>query len=219
MQFIEHSIIGIRSAVITLVRRSSPLAFVLIPMVHIGEREFFAEVAARARRCDLIVAEGLPSRYVPVQKWVSTLRFDSLVDQTTALDLEHLGVPVQWEVPPAEWKATPAGSPAKRTAQQVKHALNDIAAAGFLRFVGRYGSLSDLPSVDQVNIREWRDSDRRGEQLVHCLDDLHRQRHEEPIKVAVVWGAAHMAGVVDHLIDHYRYYVGGAEWISVARRP
>ncbi len=44
MQYIEASVIGVRSAVITLKRRATPLRFVLIPMVHVAEPGFYREV-------------------------------------------------------------------------------------------------------------------------------------------------------------------------------
>src|SRR5215472_4091754 len=69
MQFIESSIIGIRSAVITLTHRTTPLRFILFPMVHVAEQQFYDEVAARARLCQLIVAEGIPSQFAPAQEW------------------------------------------------------------------------------------------------------------------------------------------------------
>ena len=58
MQFIESSVVGVRSAVITLACRSGPLRFVLFPMIHVGERSFYAQVTARLRECAIIVAEG-----------------------------------------------------------------------------------------------------------------------------------------------------------------
>jgi predicted O-methyltransferase YrrM len=57
MQYIESSVIGIRSAVITLKRRVTPLRFILFPMVHIGEPEFFRSVAARAGECELFAED------------------------------------------------------------------------------------------------------------------------------------------------------------------
>src|SRR2546423_13519279 len=59
MQIIEQSIAGVRSAVLRLTRRDTPLRFEIYPMVHIGEPAFYAAVADRLRRCDLIVAEGV----------------------------------------------------------------------------------------------------------------------------------------------------------------
>ena len=83
MQFIESSIIGIRSAVITLTRRTTPLKFILFPMVHVAEQRFYDEVAARARLCQLIVAEGAPSRFAPMQEAMARHRGDHLVDLLT----------------------------------------------------------------------------------------------------------------------------------------
>jgi hypothetical protein len=60
MQFIEASIIGLRSAVITLKHQMARPRIMLFPMVHVGEQAFYDEVAARVRRCQLIVAEGAP---------------------------------------------------------------------------------------------------------------------------------------------------------------
>lgn len=132
MQYIESSLIGIRSAVITLKRRVTPLRFVLIPMVHVAEPEFYREVAALAGECALIVAEGAPSRYAPMQTMMSRVRWDRLVDQLTGLDLESLGVPVQWEYVMDD---RPKSGREKAKAQIV-----DSASAVLLRALGRYGS-------------------------------------------------------------------------------
>ncbi|WP_433384065.1 hypothetical protein ACQPZX_23070 [Actinoplanes sp. CA-142083] len=58
MQIVEVSVVGVRSAVLQLKRADTPLRFHFFPMVHIGEPDFYACVADRLRRCDLIVAEG-----------------------------------------------------------------------------------------------------------------------------------------------------------------
>ena len=62
MQYVESSVIGLRSAVFTLARLATPLRFVVFPMVHVAEPDFYRQVAERAGECDLIVAEGAPVR-------------------------------------------------------------------------------------------------------------------------------------------------------------
>jgi hypothetical protein len=37
--------------------------------------------------------------------------------------------------------------------------------------------------------------------------------------VAVVFGAAHIPAVVDHLTGQFGYYVGDASWLAVAHAP
>lgn len=227
MQYIESSVIGIRSAVITLKHRVTPLRFVLFPMVHVAEPGFFASAQAMAGECDLIVAEGAPSRYAPMQEWMSKIRLDHLVDQMTGLDLERTGVPVQWE--------HPAPRPASSGRDQAVATAVDSAAALALRALGRYGSPLGLPSLDQSDDHDdrWEPAgggrlgryleDRvlhaRDSVLVRALGVIHQERHGEHIRVAVVYGAAHIPAVVDYLSQTFRYHVEQAEWLTVAHAP
>ncbi|XVQ06274.1 hypothetical protein ACQP1W_26820 [Spirillospora sp. CA-255316] len=228
MQFIENSVIGLRSAVITMGRRTTPLRFVLFPMVHVGERSFYDEVAARASSCDLIVAEGGPGGNAPVQRWMAGLRWDHLVDQMVALDLEALGVPIIWEHGTAESPQERARRRAARSPRdRIGHTALDSAAAFGLRALGRYGDPRGLPGLDETDMHDrWHAEGRldrfldgkdgeREKRLVRTLGTVHRERYQESIKVAVIWGAAHMTAVVDALRQDFRYYVRDAEWIMV----
>ncbi len=226
MQYIEASVIGIRSAVITVKRRATPLRFVLIPMVHVAEPDFYGEVAALAGECALIVAEGVPSRYFPMQALMSTIRWDHLVDQITALDLEGLGVPVQWEyVLDDRVKSGPEQAMAKVT---------DSGAAVLLRALGRYGSPFGLPNLEQADEHDDRwerlasgrlgraiqgQINVRDSRLVKALGAIHQERQNEPIEIAVVFGAAHIPAVVDYLTEKLGYYVANARWLTVANAP
>jgi hypothetical protein len=49
-------------------------------------------VVELAGTCALIVAEGAPARYAPLQEMMAGVCWDRLVDQLTALDLDALGV-------------------------------------------------------------------------------------------------------------------------------
>jgi hypothetical protein len=227
MQYIESSVIGVRSAVITLKRRATPLRFVLIPMVHVAEPDFYREVAALAGECALIVAEGIPARYAPMQTLMSSIRWDHLVDQLTSLDLEGLGVPVQWE-----WVVDDR---VKSGREQAMAKVADSAAAVVMRALGRYGSPLGGPSLEQADEHDDRwerlltagrlgrafeaDTQQRDSQLVRALGVIHAQRLNEPVKVAVVFGAAHIPAVVDYLTETFRYYVGNARWLTVAHAP
>ena len=227
MQYIESSVIGIRSAVITLKRQTTPLRFVLFPMVHVAEPDFYRRVAALAGECDLIVAEGAPSRYAPVQEWMSGIRWDRLVDQMTALDLEGLGVPVHWEYS--------TDNQVKSGRERILAVAADSAAAVVLRVLGRYGSPLGLPSLDQADEHDdrWERLDTgwlgriaenlvlrdRDARLVRALGAIHRERYGEPVKVAVVFGAAHIPAVIDYLTGTFRYRVQDAIWLTVAHTP
>jgi hypothetical protein len=225
VQYIESSIIGIRSAVITLKRRSTPLRFILFPMVHVAEPAFYLEVENRAGACDLIVAEGTPSADdFWLQKWVSKIRVDRLVDQLTALDLERTGVRVQWE-------DAPRRKP-KSGREQAITTATDFADAVLMKALGRFGTPLGLPSLDQSDEHddrwerlanagrigrafETKILHERDSQLVQALGAIHRERHGEQATVAVVYGAAHIPAVVDYLTQTYRYYLENSEWLTV----
>jgi hypothetical protein len=224
MQFIEHSIVGLRSAVITMTNRASPLTFVLFPMVHVAERQFYDEVADRARSCQLIVAEGLPAKYAPVHEWVARHRWGPLVDQVTALHLETLGVPVRWE----SW---PDHEPKSFREQALFHAA-DVAGAAVLGLTRQFTDLMAVMSVDQAEeyddsaqnltggklgrLMEYRVMTARDAKLVRVLGEIHRDRAAEPIKAGVVFGAAHMPAVAAYLCGELGYIASRADWLTVA---
>jgi hypothetical protein len=54
---------------------------------------------------------------------------------------------------------------------------------------------------------------------VQALGAIHRKRCGEPVKVAVVYGAAHIPAVVDFLSEDFRYHPGNAIWLIVAHAP
>lgn len=59
MQIIEVTDLAVRSAIIRLRRRETPLQFVLYPMIHVARPAFYAAVTARLKRADVVVAEGV----------------------------------------------------------------------------------------------------------------------------------------------------------------
>jgi hypothetical protein len=225
MQFIESSVIGIRSAVITLTHRTTPLRFILFPMVHVAEQQFYDEVAARARLCQLIVAEGVPSKFAPAQEWMAQQRWGDLVDEVAALRLESLGVPVRWE---AELDDQP-----KSLRDQLMSRATDVAGAAT---IGLARKLIDprgvLPSVDQAEdyeesalnltggwfnrMLEYHFRTVRDARLARMLDEIHHDRAAEPVTAGVVFGAGHMPAVAAHLCGQLGYFAASAEWLTVA---
>ncbi|MEW2353876.1 hypothetical protein [Spirillospora sp. NPDC029432] len=213
MQFIESSVIGVRATVLTLGRRTTPLRFVLFPMVHVAERSFYREVAARASECALIVAEGGPAGTMPVQERLAKLRHDHLVDQIHGLDLESLGVPVSWEYGP------PAARPAASGADRLIRTTLDAAGAVHQWLHGRYGDPRDLGELDEAEGHDLHAGDHsedgREQRLIRTLGRIHRERYTEDVGVAVIWGAWHMSAVVGALRADFRYHVRDAERLMV----
>jgi hypothetical protein len=244
MQIIEVSMIGVRSSVLSLTRRESPLRFTFYPMIHIGEAAFYAAVARRLRRCDLVVAEGVggtrsgeakvkTDRLTAGRVGVSALtasyelpaRFgrSGLVKQD--IDLAALGVPVRCPDMTDEefttgWNEVPLWQRALATTMAPLFGLHQMAF-GTRRAMARDMNLDDADWQDTFagaeSVEELLNliGGQRDRLLLAELDRIHRERHAEPITVGVVYGAQHVAPAVHGMRALHGYGVRGAEWLTV----
>jgi hypothetical protein len=135
-------------------------------MVHVGEQQFYDEVATRVRLCQVIVAEGIPSQFVPAQEWMARQRRGPFVDQVAALRLESLGVPVYWEATPDNRpKNEPgnrrgtrtgkrdgyrSGNRPKSPAEDLLSRMTDVVGAATLGLARKFIDPRILGSVDQA---------------------------------------------------------------------
>jgi hypothetical protein len=244
MQIIEVSVVGVRSSVLRLTRHDTALRFMIFPMVHLGEPAFYATVEDRLRRCDLIVAEGVgrpgtsetsaaapktAGRSAAVSALTVSYRLPArfrrcgLVVQNIGYD--SLGVPVRYPDMTAEqfdrgWKAVPRWQRALAVTASPLVGL-DRLIFGSRRMLARHLELTDLDWHDQhLDVDSMEDLlDLLGEQrdrlLIAELDKIHRQRKDEAITVAVLYGAQHVAPVVHGMRALHGYRVRGAEWLTV----
>lgn len=230
MQLIEVSMIGVRSAVITLQRPGHPLHFTIFPMVHLGADGFYQAVAARLAQCDVIVTEGVSSDSVLTRALTSTYR--------RSAKSERLGLVVQnidyaplaargIEVIRPELTADQFDRGLRKLPWKEKAAiatLSPVAAIAFRLFgtrqvLSRYLNLDDddddnpdrpneLPGLARLIL------DDRDELLTRTLGSIAQTRGEEPIDVGVVYGAEHMIAVVRSLARlGYRPRKGA--WLTV----
>jgi hypothetical protein len=228
MQFIEVSITGVRSAVITLQRDQGPLRFVLFPMAHLGSPAFYRDVSARARDCELIIAEGISGHSVVAATLTLAYRLPGrrrrmgLTRQR--VDLSGLG----------DRLITP-----DMTGRQLSHAWRSVplwqrlaavclAPAGAVlfwlfgtrRILARYLAMDDLPSPQLTQLRQSAPRlteallDKRDALLVEALARIFQDHQDEQIDVAVVYGAGHMPAVTQFLAGH-GYLPRGADWLTV----
>ncbi|HEY0536774.1 MAG TPA: hypothetical protein VGD53_00325 [Actinoallomurus sp.] len=93
---------------------------------------------------------------------------------------------------------------------------------------GRHSDPRGSPSLDESDFRDDRLEggrfarrrrerilDRRDERLTCRLTWVHGEHSHRAATVAVVYGAAHMPAVVDHLRAEFRYFVRDSEWLVV----
>jgi hypothetical protein len=244
VQIIEVSVVRVRSAVLRLTCRDTPLRFEFYPMVHIGDPTFYAAVTDRLRGCDLVVAEGVgrpagadasggraatAGRSVAVAALTASYQLPAwferrgLVEQNIAYDA--LGVPVRYPDMTHEqfatgWQAVPWWQRAVTVVASPLVGL-DRLAFGSRRALARDMELSDVDwhdqfaDVDSMNELMSLLGDQRDRLLIAELDEIHRQRRHESITVAIVYGAAHVAPAIHGMRALHRYGVRSAEWLTV----
>ena len=233
MQIIEVTDLGVRSAVIRLRRRETPLQFVLYPMIHMAKPAFYAAVTARLKRADVIVVEGVGGGGWRGSVLVSmltlsyrVLRFNrraKLVEQD--IDYAALGVPVihpdvRQDEFAAGWRRVPLAH--RLTMWCVLPVVLVARLFGGTRMIwSRWMEQNDLPSPEEEDAADWSPEldaafgGERDDRLVAVLCRLHEERSGEGIEVAVVYGACHVATVVRGLY-RYGYRPRSADWLTVA---
>jgi hypothetical protein len=233
MQIIEVGPMGVRSAVITLQRRGSPLRFILFPMIHLGRPEFYTAVAAEARQCQLIVAEGSATKRRRLTlsglayRLLRRHRRSRLVVQN--LREETLGPPVvRPDLSMAEIRRRLRGLPLpayllSRLALGVvlPYVALSVLLFGAERFLTRSLALDDSsPSDEPPPGEHWEAVERvivdeRDALLLDALSRIHAERGTEPIDVAVIYGAGHVPAVAHGLLNRYGYQARAAHWLTV----
>ncbi|GIF75130.1 hypothetical protein [Asanoa siamensis] len=236
MQIIEVTDLAVRSAVIRLRRQGSALQFVLYPMIHMAKPTFYAAVAKRLRTADIVVAEGVGGAgggkhsvlVGALTLSYTVLRFNrraQLVRQD--IDYQALGVPVVRPDVTADefaagWRRIPLAF--RLTMWAVLPLVLITRLFGGTRAIWSHSmETNDLPLTHQ----EEEDNDlpealeaaflgSRDERLVAALCRLHEQRGDDPIEVAVVYGAGHTPAIVHGLIQRYGYRPRAADWLTIA---
>ncbi|MGQ4515401.1 hypothetical protein [Streptomyces sp. DW26H14] len=229
MQIVEVTGYAIRSAVITMRRRETPLEFVIFPMQHVASPTFYSQVRARLGRCDLIVIEGVRGRSAGLSALTLAYRFaprrrrNGLREQREELLLPG-------DVPVIHPDLTAAEAMADlRELPRWLYLLLMVAAPVMglvfaLRGPGAFLDedlvVEDLPSTFRAEMLadhpvEHALTDRRDQRLLDALGEIHAERGDEPIRVAVVYGAGHVPAIVSGLAHRYGYRPREAEWLTV----
>jgi hypothetical protein len=229
MQIIEVTGFGVRSAVITMRRKDTPLRFVLVPMFHVASPAFYAQVRRRLEACDVIVAEGIRGKSRQISTLTLAYRFaprrrrNGLEEQSYAA-LLPAGVPViKPDVTAAEAVAD------LRSLPRLLYLLLLLSAPvmglvfalrGPRAFLDEDLVVEDLPSTRRAEAQTegpMRDAliGRRDRVLLDALGKIYADRGDESITVAVLYGAGHMPAVTAGLRDRYGYRPREAEWLTI----
>ena len=228
MQIIENSVVGTRSAMLRLTRRSGGPRIVIFPMLHVAEPQFYREVERRLRECDLLVVEGIHGESTVTDALTVTYRVMPANDESGLVedDIPYgaLGVPVI--APDMSGEEFEQGWGELRWPVRFGAMIGaPIFAVGNF-FNGRCNLLSrdvevnDLPTAEEELQGDDLDQvfdvivNRRDNRVLAALAEVVRTRGDEDIDVAVVYGAAHVPGILRGLYA-LGYRVVSADWLMV----
>ena len=213
----------------TLEKRGSQVRFVLFPMIHLGAPSFYAEVARRLSRCDLILTEGVGGRRTSIvtlsYRLAGRIRRFGLVEQRHALQLRGLGVPLE----NVDATAAQFGRSWQKAPQYIRLLLLVgaplfglwLAISGSRSFIARHMEVNDVPDPDDAFMPDAVAAIYAA--VVHDRDRLlctaiAREAAMTPDRtktIAVLWGAGHMPAVVHLVLGPLGYRVAIAEWVTV----
>ncbi|HET6738103.1 MAG TPA: hypothetical protein VFH76_04190 [Kribbella sp.] len=233
MQIIENSIVGTRSAVLRLRKRGGGPAIVIFPMLHVAEPQFYRDVEARLRECDLLVVEGIHGDSTPVVEGL-TMTYRVLPGNEEAGLVEDdipygdLGVPFVTPDLSAEQVQEGLQALPWKTRALMWAAVPVASVSNF--FAGRRALLSpdievnDLPTrAEELQPEAWDQFldlllDRRDDLAVAAVAEVVRDRPDDAIDIAVVYGARHVPGILRGV---YRlgYRVVSADWLMAVSAP
>ncbi|MFE9643363.1 hypothetical protein ACFYO0_04240 [Streptomyces sp. NPDC006365] len=229
MQIIEVTGYAVRSAVITMRRTGAPLEFVIFPMLHVASPTFYSQIRIRLKECDLIVMEGVRGNSVRVSALTLAYRFaprrrrNGLQEQR-----EELLLPKDVPVINPDVTATDVIADLK-TLPRWTYLLLMVAAPlmglvialrGPRAFLDEDLVVEDLPSTLRAEMMADDPvahalTGRRDQRLLAALGEIHAERGDEPIRVAIVYGAGHVPAIVSGLVNRCGYRAREAEWLTV----
>jgi hypothetical protein len=224
MQIVESSVVGTRCAVLRCTRRGGGPVILVFPMLHVATPEFYREVERRLRECDLLVVEGIIGDSAVGDALMTTYKVIPANDDAGLVEddipYDDLGVPfvtpdltgdefdegfgeLPWKTKLITWAAVPV-----------------VTVGQF--FAGRRAMLNlevnDLPTRAEElrgdDLDEFMDLllGRRDERVLTALAGIVRDRAEEKLDVAVVYGAGHVPGILRGLYK-LGYRVVSADWV------
>ena len=233
MQIIEVTDLAVRSAIIRLRRRETPMQFMLYPMFHVAEPSFYSAAATRLKNADVVVVEGVggdnqkrSTLLGALTLSYTVLRFSrrvGLVKQNinySTLDAVIVNPDVSLKEFEADWRRVPL-----TIRLQIWCLLPFIIVArlfgGTKMIWSRSLELNDLPSPEEEELADHSAEldaafgGRRDERVLAALYQLHEQHNHEDTEVAVVYGAAHIPAIVRGLMGRYAYRPRSADWLTV----
>lgn len=224
MQFVESSLLGVRAARLAFTCRDTGHRVTLLPMVHIGEPEFYRAAYEDALGHDVVLVEGVRSpivtRVTRSYRWlVGSRAMAGLIVQpnfpaTGPARIVHADL--SGEEFKAEWRAVPLWM---RLASYLVAPLMGLQRRWFSSRsqLAKAMTFDDQPSLSEL-LGMTPETGALTHAVLHArdrrlLDRLAEELDSERLKtIAVIYGAAHMRAIVRELTSKRAFCLVDARW-------
>gem|GEM_PF-1420812 len=228
MQLLESSLFGVRSARHRLESTESKISVTLFPMLHVGETSFYERVFQDASKHDVVLLEGIKSpitrRLTRSYRWIEKSDLGLIVqpkyknsssEQTVVhADLSAKEFEGEWAKTPFYIRVLLYGGSIYLGAKNRWFASRESLAKG--------RSINDLKSRDEIF--RW-DAEfaavgnallkARDERLIECLQIQLNKFQTKGCRIAIIYGASHIAAVLRELRKNGNYRSVESEWLTV----
>lgn len=219
MQFLESSYVGLRSAIHELESDQAAPRFLVLPMVHIGDKSFYDEVSRRLNGCETIIHEGVQGfrsrSLTQAYRITAKKRSLNLVLQSDEIRINDnqarkIHADVSSEGFAANWRGLP-------WLQQIGLPILAPVYGIWTYLFSTRESLAKGRSTDSLsNAYALRKGDsasavrdsfltKRDEFIVSQIDTYLEDCKGEGEMAAILFGAGHMPAIVSHLSEKHGY--------------
>ncbi|OJJ21573.1 hypothetical protein BKI52_13600 [marine bacterium AO1-C] len=229
MQIVSGNALDVRVAVYHFTKLNSPHQFITFPMIHIGEPQFYQEVARRLAQCDIVLYEGITAKkgIFAIKSYESIAKHLGLSLQREELKkkgLEHVEF-IHADLSKQEfegyWKKIPLHQ---------RMFFNSITFLAYI-YTLTQSTRADLVKDNNINLRDevpnlfgkQKKIDdlilrRRDQRLIHHMERQIKIYANTPKVIGIVYGARHIQTIMQYLLDQQGYTVKDADWITAFHR-
>jgi len=225
MQIVSGNALDVRVAVYHFTKPNSPHQFITFPMIHIGEPQFYQEIARRLAQCDIVLYEGIAAKkgifaiksYESIAKHLElSLQREELTKQGLShIDFIHADLSKQeFE---GYWRKIPLHQRMffnSLTFLAYVYTLTQTTRADLLKT--NMNLRDEVPNllgkknkIDDLILR------RRDQRLIHHMERQMKIHEGIPKIIGIVYGARHIQTIMQYLLDQQKYVVKDAAWVIV----
>ena len=228
MIFYEATSFGLRVVTFQFVNKDNKnIKIRLLPMVHIGSEKYYKEVEKYLEDCDRILFEGngFKSWKIKMRNNEKTARKLNLVTQKE-LNLKQykdklIHADFNQESGKEAWKNL-------TIIDKIKYNIvfpiwtyfqdKNITRSKFVKYFMK--SVEDLdliygPYMDEKERIKGFVDDSREKKVFEELDKIHKEKFDEEIQIAIVYGAGHMKAISNYMMHKLNYKSKEADFIEV----